>query len=631
MEASNENKSAQSDYTEKINLADSYFEDEAIYPEYKETEAEQIINPTEEILQKAESDEKAAETGHDEIEEKKKRSLIRLVLRFFSDFIYALGENTIDLFKWFFRKTGPFLLLPLAFVATFVSKSAKSIFRYLSDKPKKIRNELNEIKEDRIRNGKKATLFTAFRVRFLNPKLLMKTAFNLAFPIVALVFVFTVYQNVRNSIFALEVIYKGQSIGYVENQQVFDEGKDKAVFLLNSGSQDKKPDELIAEPVYKVKRVNVNELSNAGIISESLIKNSGTEYVRACGIYIDGNFLCAVKNESDAQSVFEGILEPYKKKAGDSGTVAFVEEIEYIQGLYPENSELIWNAVSMRKALTQPKSEAVYHTMQEGDTVRSVLLKYGLSGAQLKALNPDTDFSAPEAITTLLVARQTNHVRVKVMKTRVTKQILPYETIKQNSSSLAKGTSKTTQEGANGEVQITELVTYIDGVESYSTVVSQKQIKEPVNRIILVGTKTYTAESSGYTWPTRGAYAISSYYGYRSASISGWGFHGGIDIVRGGGGTSGTPVVAAASGTVEVAYSGYSGYGHTVVINHGNGVKTRYAHMYPGSICVRVGQKVSKGQQIGKIGTTGNSTGPHLHFEVIVNGSKVDPLKYVRR
>ncbi len=631
MEADKEIKPEKAEETQKFNLGDSYFEDEAVYPEYTEQEAVKIIIPTEENLAEAEKmEEKLPETGHAHTE-KKKKSFIRSVFRFFSDFIYALGENTIDLFRWLLKKTGPFLLLPFAFIATFISKCARKAFLYILDKPKKIKNELETIKKERIESGKKATLFTAFRLRYLNPKLLLKTAFNLAFPIVSLIFVLNVYQNLRNSIFALEVIYKGQSIGYVENQQVFNEGKSQAVSLLNSGRQEQDPDKLIAEPVYKVRRVSVNELSNAGVISENLIKSSDTEYVRACGIYIDGNFLCAVRNESDAQSVFEGILEPYKKKAGDSGTVAFVEEIEYVQGLYPVDSELIWNAVSMRKTLAQPKSEAVYHTMQEGDTVRSVRLKYGLTSAQLKALNPDTDFSAPEEITTLLVAKQTNHVRVKVMRTRIKNQVLPYETIKKNTSALAKGTSKTSQAGVNGKVQITELVTYIDGVESYSTVVSQKQVKAPVNKIVLVGTKTYTAESSGYTWPTRGAYAISSYYGYRSASISGWGWHGGIDIVRSGGGTSGTPVVAAASGTVEVAYSGYSGYGHTVVINHGNGIKTRYAHMYPGSICVRVGQKVSKGQQIGRIGSTGNSTGPHLHFEVIVNGSKVDPLKYVRR
>ena len=156
-------------------------------------------------------------------------------------------------------------------------------------------------------------------------------------------------------------------------------------------------------------------------------------------------------------------------------------------------------------------------------------------------------------------------------------------------------------------------------------------MKKPVNKIVLIGTKTYTSSSSGWTWPTRGAYRISSPYGYRSASISGWSFHGGIDIVVGGQSSSGIPVVAAASGTVEKVQKSYSGYGHMVLINHGNGIKTRYAHMQPGSLNVYVGQKVSKGQQIGKIGSTGNSTGPHLHFEVLVNGSKVDPQKYVKR
>ena len=87
--------------------------------------------------------------------------------------------------------------------------------------------------------------------------------------------------------------------------------------------------------------------------------------------------------------------------------------------------------------------------------------------------------------------------------------------------------------------------------------------------------------------------------------------------------------MASASGTVVVAVSGYSGYGHTVVIDHGNGLQTRYAHMASGSITVHVGQKVYQGQQIGKIGSTGNVTGPHLHFEVLKHGSKVNPLSYI--
>ena len=70
--------------------------------------------------------------------------------------------------------------------------------------------------------------------------------------------------------------------------------------------------------------------------------------------------------------------------------------------------------------------------------------------------------------------------------------------------------------------------------------------------------------------------------------------------------------------------------GRRFVIDHGNGIKTRYAHMYPGSLTVRVGQRVYQGQQIGRIGSTGNSTGPHLHFEMLVNGYKENPLPYIR-
>lgn len=102
-----------------------------------------------------------------------------------------------------------------------------------------------------------------------------------------------------------------------------------------------------------------------------------------------------------------------------------------------------------------------------------------------------------------------------------------------------------------------------------------------------------------------------------------WGsLHPGIDI----GAAMGTPIRAAAAGTVIVAaYSG--GYGNLVVIDHGNGLATAYAHQ--SQIAVSVGQQVAQGQLIGYVGSTGFSTGPHLHFEVRVNGSPVDPMGYL--
>ena len=90
----------------------------------------------------------------------------------------------------------------------------------------------------------------------------------------------------------------------------------------------------------------------------------------------------------------------------------------------------------------------------------------------------------------------------------------------------------------------------------------------------------------------------------------------------------GTNIVAAESGTVILASYGWNGgYGNYIIINHGNGVTTRYAHA--SQLYVSVGQTVSKGQVIAAVGTTGNSTGPHLHFEVRINGSHRNPLNYL--
>lgn len=130
-----------------------------------------------------------------------------------------------------------------------------------------------------------------------------------------------------------------------------------------------------------------------------------------------------------------------------------------------------------------------------------------------------------------------------------------------------------------------------------------------------------TSSSSGFIRPSNGV--TTSPFGYRIHPITGeHKLHGGIDF-----GGSG-PIVAAQSGTVEIA--GYdSGWGNYVKINHGNGVETLYAHMVSGSLAVAPGQKVSQGQHLGTMGMTGSATGIHLHFEVYVNGTRVDPASYL--
>jgi len=131
----------------------------------------------------------------------------------------------------------------------------------------------------------------------------------------------------------------------------------------------------------------------------------------------------------------------------------------------------------------------------------------------------------------------------------------------------------------------------------------------------IVPAPTGAASAAGFVWPVHGV--LTSGFGWR------WGrMHEGIDLAV----ASGTPVVASAAGTVIVA-GWLGGYGNLVVVDHGNGVSTAYGHNT--SVTVGVGQSVAQGQLIAYSGNTGHSTGPHVHFEVRINGSPVDPLGYL--
>ena len=150
-----------------------------------------------------------------------------------------------------------------------------------------------------------------------------------------------------------------------------------------------------------------------------------------------------------------------------------------------------------------------------------------------------------------------------------------------------------------------------------------KAIASQIKAIQAKNSSNNTSAPGAYVWPCPSSRLITSEYGYRIHPIQGTKkMHTGIDI----GAKSGTDIVASAGGTVIMAQY-YGGYGNCVIVDHGGGVSTLYAHM--SKIGVSNGQKVSAGQSIGKVGSTGNSTGPHLHFEVRINGNTQNPRNYV--
>lgn len=168
------------------------------------------------------------------------------------------------------------------------------------------------------------------------------------------------------------------------------------------------------------------------------------------------------------------------------------------------------------------------------------------------------------------------------------------------------------QNGQAGIRMVTAEVTYGNGVETGRTVLTSEEVQQPVAQIVKVGTKTRPE----YALPLARA-VISDVFGPR------WGrMHWGMDFAC----STGTEVLASAAGTVTEA-TFRNDYGYTVVISHGNGMKTRYAHM--SQLLVGTGDSVNQGSVVGLSGNTGDSTGPHLHFEIILNGTRVDPQPYL--
>lgn len=270
------------------------------------------------------------------------------------------------------------------------------------------------------------------------------------------------------------------------------------------------------------------------------------------------------------------------------------------------------------KLLQRGTLEEKKYKVQEGDVLGSIAEKHGLKLQQLLELNPGmTEDTLLQIGQEINVTAYEPYVKVIITKEVNQKESIPYQTEYINDSSMYKGDTKVKQQGQEGQKSVTYMVTEASGSQIKKEVVSEEVITEPVNHVVIKGTKVIPSRGTGsLSWPTVGGY-VSSHLGYR------WGqLHKGIDIAR----PSDYTIKAADNGTV--VFAGWDGgYGNKIVIDHNNGIKTVYAHL--SSINVYVGQTVSKGSKIGVMGSTGNSTGTHLHFEVYKNGQLQNPLNYL--
>lgn len=316
------------------------------------------------------------------------------------------------------------------------------------------------------------------------------------------------------------------------------------------------------------------------------------------------------------EALKEGKLPPLKENESRLLDVKLSKKVSYSSEVVPINEVLdVDEAVEYLLKGTLEKKE---YTVQKGDVLGTIASKHGMTVQQLLAVNPGLkEDSVLQIGQKVNVTAYAPLVEVITEKEVFKKETIPYKTQVKNDSSVFKGTTKVQRNGQEGLKEVTYKISLANGTQIKKEALEEKIIKEPVDKIVIKGTKVIPSRGTGsFIWPTYGGY-ISSYQGMR------WGqFHKGIDIAR----PYNRTIKAADNGVV--VFAGWDGgYGKKIIIDHRNGFRTVYAHL--ATISVRVGQTVQKGQKIGVMGSTGNSTGVHLHFEIYKNGVLQNPMKYL--
>ena len=403
--------------------------------------------------------------------------------------------------------------------------------------------------------------------RSTSHRAVLSAAVQVVLPLAAVGFLVLTIQFWNNQNYALFLDYGGEESIVIEDEGVFEEAAEmmNQRMVFDAATET----ELRVHGVYQLGIVSPGVCKSVDTVCDSLIQSSSDVISEAAGLYVNGELTGVVRSSTDLRYLLETMLSDEKAEQ-KADSAEYLESVELINGLFP--TERIESADAVRK------------TMED-------------------------------------------ELHIMVSRKETYTESISYKTVTQKDSSQYTDYSRVTQQGKEGERTCVDTVYYVGDEEVRREEVSREVTREPVNKVVVVGTKKrptgkIPGEASGtFTWPSPSVRYVTSTFGAR------WGTtHWGIDIA--GSGAYGQTIVAADGGTVSYVKLHNYGYGYHLLIDHGNGYQTLYAHA--SKILVTSGQKVAKGQAIAQIGSTGDSTGPHLHFEIIKNGSKVDPLPYIQ-
>jgi murein DD-endopeptidase MepM/ murein hydrolase activator NlpD len=345
-----------------------------------------------------------------------------------------------------------------------------------------------------------------------------------------------------------------------------------------------------------------------------------TVLVPGAVIVIDGEEKLALSSKTAAEDLIYKIKNRYNSQIKNAKIIKtqVKEDVQVVAKNVPV--KILTDEHTAWQILTVGTEKMVAHQVAAGESIWSIAQNNNISVEELTAANPQIN---PDKIgigdqIQLTKAEPILHVTSVLEYSEV--KTVPFETQVNVDKTMLRGKVKVVQQGQDGAKEFHYRTVAVNGQTLDKQFIDAQVLEKPVAKVVQKGSKLVLAyRSSGGSgdlrWPIRGG--ITSPFGYRHGE-----FHTGLDI----NGSTGDTVRAAESGTV--IDTGWGGnYGKMIKISHGSGVQTWYCHLSRYS--VSVGDRVERGDAIGAVGSTGRSTGSHLHFEVRVNGSPVSPIKYL--
>ena len=517
-----------------------------------------------------------------------------------------------------------FIFTELKELLILFAKAIRWIFRDLTA-PMKERIALNRELQKEMAAAKKIdrTAYKAASRKFWKSYIFGKsglffTSLNYLLPIISIIILISVIRYGSGIEYGISVEYKGKELGVINAESDYDEASREIKQRISYAGADSDSFDLNADLSLKLIS-GEDKMLTARQLANEILAASDEELSEGFGVYIDGNFVGAVKDKDAVQEALDENLLKYPIE-GVVKEVTYKNDIEYVKGMFLTGSVL--PEKQMIKLLTSSKKKKAVYVAQSDDTSATIAQKFSMDVNELEDMNAGLS-KACRPGRLVNVTETESYLPIKYIREIELISFLDYETIEVETSELNLGTRETLVKGERGEKVNNIEITYVDGKEYARRNVGSKITKVPVVEQIGIGTykaRPYSADTKLYgtgqfAWPVDGGWVSDVFISDRN--------HKGFDIAA----DMGTDIYAAGDGVVVSAGWNPGGYGYFVMIDHLDGYQTVYAHM--SQVYAIVDTQVKRGQLIGAVGSTGDSTGPHCHFEVRYMGVCYDPAQFM--